>query len=395
MKKTILHIAFDYPDCIDQNRTLAVKNLISSSKCFNHIVFSLNRHTKTLQYNLFKSQDNIYVISFFMLPYGIFLRTFLKRASDYMVKIIKSEGLRIDVIHAHKMTIEGIIAYYLSKELKLPYVLTIRGKTDTQVIKFKWRYRSLYKSLLHCSRCNFVLAPWAIGVIKRLMYRDNSVEEGFDWVVLPNFLKVMQFSIKQGSSHLNKFVMVFNFKDYKNKNILGVLRAIHYLKKYGTIVYLDVIGGGDVKDNNWIEKQIKKLNISSNVNLLGHVNNDDLFEILPTYCGLVNPSFRETFGYIYLEALSCRLPIIFSKETGIDGYFEDFNIAIKVNPKNYKSIANGMNRLLNNTSFYRNEISRMFKEKYLLQFTKNIVSSKYEYYLERTCFQKNELKTIN
>ena len=35
------------------------------------------------------------------------------------------------------------------------------------------------------------------------------------------------------------------------------------------------------------------------------------------------PSRKETFGLVYIEALSQGLPILYSKNDGIDGFYED------------------------------------------------------------------------
>lgn len=46
-------------------------------------------------------------------------------------------------------------------------------------------------------------------------------------------------------------------------------------------------------------------------------------------------SKRETFGLVYIEAMSQGLPIIYSKGTGIDGYFEDEDVGIPIDIYDY------------------------------------------------------------
>ena len=51
------------------------------------------------------------------------------------------------------------------------------------------------------------------------------------------------------------------------------------------------------------------------------------------------PSSNETFGLVFIEALSQSLPIIYTKGEGIDGYFKDDFIGKAVNSKDNQSIA--------------------------------------------------------
>ena len=50
------------------------------------------------------------------------------------------------------------------------------------------------------------------------------------------------------------------------------------------------------------------------------------------------PSFKETFGIVYLEAMSQGLPIIYSQNQGIDGYFKDRAPGYSVDPYSINDI---------------------------------------------------------
>ena len=65
----------------------------------------------------------------------------------------------------------------------------------------------------------------------------------------------------------------------------------------------------------------------------------------------VMPSITETFGLTYAEALSQSTPIIYSKNQGFDGYYEDGIIGYSVNSKNVKEIAEAIIKIVNNYDF--------------------------------------------
>ncbi|MDN6571163.1 MAG: glycosyltransferase, partial [Staphylococcus equorum] len=60
----------------------------------------------------------------------------------------------------------------------------------------------------------------------------------------------------------------------------------------------------------------------------------------------------ETFGLTYIEAMSQGLPIIYSKEQGIDGYFENGLVGYSVNPLNIEEIANCIIKVINNYDYF-------------------------------------------
>ena len=57
------------------------------------------------------------------------------------------------------------------------------------------------------------------------------------------------------------------------------------------------------------------------------------------------PSFKETFVVVYLEALSQGLPVIHSREQGVDGLFQPGTVSEAVEPKSVHDIARSVETL--------------------------------------------------
>ena len=64
---------------------------------------------------------------------------------------------------------------------------------------------------------------------------------------------------------------------------------------------------------------------------------------MPPSC---SPSLRETYGLVYAEALFAGLPILFSKDRGIDGYLLNETIGYACDPHSVSDIAHGIEYLL-------------------------------------------------
>jgi glycosyltransferase involved in cell wall biosynthesis len=66
------------------------------------------------------------------------------------------------------------------------------------------------------------------------------------------------------------------------------------------------------------------------------------------------PSIHETFGLVYIEALSQGLPVVFTKNQGVDGLFSS-SIGESVNAFYIESIKTGLLKILQNPDEYSNK----------------------------------------
>ena len=66
------------------------------------------------------------------------------------------------------------------------------------------------------------------------------------------------------------------------------------------------------------------------------------------------PSLAETFGLVYLEALSQNLPVVYTKGQGIDGLFDE-SVGIGVNPLSVEDIAEALRTILENQELFSNK----------------------------------------
>ena len=149
----------------------------------------------------------------------------------------------------------------------------------------------------------------------------------------------MNVKIKKGNLI---YVGVFS----KNKNIDSSINIAKELKKLGYNVNFAIIGGGGnskykIKKLSKINKDIVKIyaRIEDREKLLDMYRKSDIF---------IMPSFYETFGLVYLEAMSQGLPIIYTKGQGIDGYFKDGIVGYSVNPKSVNDIVKKIEMIIRN-----------------------------------------------
>ncbi|WP_054860233.1 glycosyltransferase [Gracilibacillus sp. JCM 18860] len=119
----------------------------------------------------------------------------------------------------------------------------------------------------------------------------------------------------------------------ENKNLLITIKAIKLLIKEGCYIKFTIVG--KVKDNKIFNKIVKE----TIVNYIKPVEKEELINIYREHDIFVMPSIHETFGLVYVEAMSQGLPIIYTKNQGFDGQFTNGVVGYSVDCFNEKEIA--------------------------------------------------------
>lgn len=368
----ILHLSYDYPDTINPNKTEAIKNIIDISRDFDDpYCVSLNRTVSFKNQTVIKEKNSVF-IGTFGLPKGIFFRFTLYQS----IKQVFSVGLDFKSfhrVHAHKLTFEGPIAYSIYKKYKVPYVITLQ-QTDFKILKYRPLMKNYYFKILFQADKVVLISPW----MKRQLSKAFGSKR-VEMLVhkLCNIPLVVERKWVSGTRDNGRFLCVFHMRDsyIKIKNIYRVLKAIKILREAENIIHLDIAGDGPAKAK--VEAMVKKLNLNGQVKILGRVPNDSMVEIMSGYRGFILCSYPETFGMVYIEALSAGIPIIYSKNAGIDGFFDELEIGIRVQHDNLKEICSALAEINNAPEKFRERVQALQKSGYLNQFSGKAVREKY------------------
>lgn len=372
-----IHLTFDHPDLIDGKKTKAVKNLIASQHVHDHIVFSLNRTIFNL--NILKTQreHHGYTLFIFGLPFGMLLFLWLFIAYRRIAKIIKNGNIKPDLIHAHKLTYEGLIAYFLSRKLKVPFVLTIRGDTDLKLLRYKRLYRRFYTHIVLQAKKVIFLAPWAVKPLERYLGITLISDK---YTLIPNIINMVER--QQGETiKFKKFITVFNFVSYKRKNIVRVIKAFDKIFSNYPEYGLDIVGDGPNRSR--IISFIEKSKHPDHFHLTGAIEHSTLLNLYSKYQGFILPSFPETFGLVFIEALTAGLPIIYSKNSGIDGFFDDCQIGVGVNHQSVEEITRAIEEIIQHANDYKKNIEKLITDGFFEKFSKSSVGECYAKIIEQ------------
>ena len=258
--------------------------------------------------------------------------------------------------HAHFVMPDGIISKYLKKKYHVPYVVTMRA-TDTKRRKFLVRY--VQNSVFKYADKIHITAPWIKNYIPKKFW--NKV------VIIPHGIYPTDFSNKciKNKNSIN-VVTVSSF--IKRKHVDWIIDCFKNIRSFNC--RLTIIGNGPE------EAKLKQLGKNNkNIVFLGHMSHDDVIEQLSKTDIFVLPSYDETFGLVYLEAMANKNAVIAYRYSGIGGLFKHGKEAVYV--KNKKSLDRYLNKLIIDKDF-RQPISLNSYKKVKEGFLWNNIFKKYE-----------------
>jgi glycosyltransferase involved in cell wall biosynthesis len=279
-------------------------------------VFNLPRTTRFLglfkkrwkEYNaiqnakfFFLREHKIYVIGIIRLPKIASFRNIFFDVSYWLNKKHIAEIIKIskpDIIHAQDADSSAYLARIISGEYNIPYVITVR---NIHKVKDKLVQRNLN-------------AASKLIAVSPTQLKDASGLTNKNIELVPHGIDAKFFVKAKRKFHKGqlKFVVVARLLDWKY-----IDRVINALSNVNNDYIFDIYGDGPEFDR--LQEIIKTKSMESKVFLKGRVSNERLPEILLNYDMFLMPSYPETLGRVYFEAMACGLPVLATKNTGIDG----------------------------------------------------------------------------
>ena len=256
-----------------------------------------------------------------------------------------------DLLHAHTLFSDGVLAYEIYKKYSIPYIVAVRSTDTNSVLKYKtWLKRLGSKIIDNAERVIFISPFLQSQVIE--IYGQNILNKS---LIISNGIDNVYFKQNLEPKIINKnpsLLYVGNF--IKRKNVLALT---NFAIKYD--YQLKIVGKGGKQEKTILSKA----KTHKNINYLGSLDNrKDLIHVYRNSDIFIMPSYNETFGLVYIEALSQGTPIIYSKRTGIDGFFKDGIIGYGVNPGNPVEWDNTIKRIIKNYAELSNSCINKSKE---------------------------------
>ena len=243
-----------------------------------------------------------------------------------------------DIIHAHTLFSDGSLAYNYYKKYNTPFIVAIRTTDIDVFLKFKPWLKRYGKLILDQANTIVFISP---SLKMRFIQIFGSRYEGKSLVIPNGINPSYQNSGAPVKRTLHKPLELLYVGSFlKRKNVPALINFVE-----GAEARLTIVGAG----GNEEKKVLQMIRNSDKVNYQGQVEDQlKLTQLFRQSDIFVMTSKRETFGLVYIEAMSQGLPIVYSKDTGIDGLFKQGSIGYGVSPGSVSEIQSGIEKIISN-----------------------------------------------
>lgn len=266
-----------------------------------------------------------------------------------------------DMSYAATLFSEGAIAYQLYRERNIPYVVAVRSTDYFFYFLKMFHLWQLGKDILeHAQKIIFITPSLYKSVLMLPQLKSMQKEIVAKAEIIPNGLDPFwrENICNAEITTPTKLLYVGNFAECKN--LPRLIKAVAAIKNSNPELTLTLIGDGGDQEKK-VKKSAKRYEWISTP---GRVNDrNELLRIYREHHLFVMPSF-ETFGLVYLEALTQGLPLIYAQNSGFDGIYPDGKIGYAVKLHEQNDISRKIELLLQNYSKFKDNIRQLSFDQY-------------------------------
>jgi glycosyltransferase involved in cell wall biosynthesis len=281
----------------------------------------------------------------------------------------------IDVIHAENIIPDGYLAYIISKKCNIPYVITSHNELRyfNSVLSKKMALKVLNNAFFVTPLNYTAMEIYKKYKVDNTLIVPHGIEESF-LQTIPKFNNTGEIRILS----IGALIAL--------KNLDKVLYALANLKNKYAFRYT-IVGSGPEK--NALVSLTRKLNLTQRVDFLEIVP----YRNIPAEMGkndiFILPSYFESFGRVFFEAMAVGLPIICAKNTGVHGYFIEGEAGFSVIHYDVADIENKLSLLLSNAEL-RKEMGQKAK-KLMYNYTWDKIVVTFHDLYERSIYSKSHV----
>ena len=260
---------------------------------------------------------------------------------------------KISCCHATTLFSDGMVAMELCRRHGIPYIVAVRNCDVNAFLRYMPHLWWVHRAVMESADKVIFIAP---ALRQRLLNHPTLIgmkeEVGEKSIVLPNginefWINNLHAEKNQDNPHNVMYAGIFN----RNKNLPRLIHVMESLRSQFPDLHFDVAGnGGDD------EKHVLALMNAHSDWISYHGKITDLEEMKKLYRAnniFVMPSKSETFGLVYVEAMSQGLSVMWSSGEAIDGMFPQ-HIGESVNPLNSSDMHEKLEKLLSQSDHYEN-----------------------------------------
>ncbi len=342
----IAHIASDFPNqslYVELVRQLTVNG-------WKQCVYSAVRTVSETEWVSPAPLDAAICVEKLLNPFDrIFYKRKIKKITHWIEK--KGDIKSISLSHAHTLYSDGGVAYELKKKYGIPYIVAVRNTDLNAFMRLRPDLAAYRDQILTNAHKIIFLSPAYRDAVLQKIGAGIANTIKLNVLVVPNGIAAHWLSEQarrlSGEKPSDTLKLLYVGDLSANKNLKNLFAAVEILSKF-LYVQLTVVGGTSVEAD---QAGLKDAVGRQYVKFKGRIENGpDLKAIYRQNDIFVMPSRTETFGLVYIEALSQGLPVVHSRGQGIAGFFTPQTVSECADPHDPKSIATAIQSLANRSA---------------------------------------------
>nr|WP_316759913.1 glycosyltransferase [Pedobacter aquatilis] len=246
------------------------------------------------------------------------------------------------IIHIHAWwNLVSILSCLVAKLHKIHIILSPRGmltaytQSNRNLFFKKLIHQVIGKNLLRFVHIHATSEQEKLEVLK--IVQPKSV------TVIPNLVSFAQANVGEDQLITDKFQsagavfnLIFLSRIEEKKGLEILFDALSTLR---IDFRLTIAGAGNAHYLKTLKAKAQELKLSGRLDWIGHVSDQNKFELIARHDLLVLSSYNENFANVVVESLSIGTPVLISEHVGMTAYVKDkeFGWICKLTPDDIKA----------------------------------------------------------
>ena len=266
---------------------------------------------------------------------------------------------QFNIIHAHFSYPDGVVAMWLSRRYRVPYLITEHALWTNWMGNNSF-IRGLAVKAVNCSAYTIAATPALKDSISHFTKQSDNIK------IIPNGVDAEEFSLSDNIRKAGTCRLLFVGFINHNKGVDILLHALSNLVRWNPDIHLTLIGdslyaASDIEKNH-VYHLAGKLGLESHLTFAGLKQPREVAQYMSESDVLILPSRRETFGSVIIEALACGIPVVATRCGGPE-YILNEEVGLLVPKEDPEALANGIRHVLEHREKYKPETLHSYATK--------------------------------
>jgi glycosyltransferase involved in cell wall biosynthesis len=286
-----------------------------------------------------------------------------------LLKLVRKNDY--DILHYFFSMPTGLLTFFPGKHKKIPYIVSIRGSDVPHYDRFNRRLELIHSLLKPLTKRIWNKAKAVVALSKSLRQTALETDPEQEIDIIRNGISTEIFKPLASDNTGKPLKLVAVCRLLERKGIQYVLAAMAELSDPN--ISLKVVGLGNYETE--LKRLCKHYSLESAVSFHGYCKNEELPLVFRDSDVFILTSLAESFGIVFLEAMSCALPIIGARTGGIPGIVSEEN-GILVEPTDVAKIKKAILKMMHQPEL-RKEMGQMNRKKMIEQYSWRHVANMY------------------